>query len=437
MKKFTYLILLVSLSAAVQAQTQTQEHIEAQVFYSLGSASLDSGIKDNRVTLDKFIEMLYKYQEDSLTTIERVEISSYTSPEGGRKLNDALAVERTNSVLNYLKRKITLPDSLYKINNIGIAWERLRVMVAQSDMPQRERVIHIIDNTPEETWRRVKPTDRWHTLVDSRNKQLMDLAQGVPYRYMMKEFFPDLRSTSVVSLYIKREAKPEPVTLVDKVQTEIITSDSLSSDKAASTVQTEQAVVPTIDTLLELGQTKELYTKPLFAVKTNLLFLAALMPNVEFEVPIGNRWSIAGDWMFPWWITDDNANALQVLSGNLEGRYWFGERENRPQLTGWFAGFYAGGGLYDLQWRDNGYQGEFFIAAGLSGGYAHTINRSGSLRMEYSLGIGYLKTDYRYYEGMEDNKYLVWQHDGNYTWIGPTRAKISLVWMLNKKGGKR
>lgn len=29
--------------------------------------------------------------------------------------------------------------------------------------------------------------------------------------------------------------------------------------------------------------------RPLFAVKTNLLFDAALMPNIELEVPIGKR----------------------------------------------------------------------------------------------------------------------------------------------------
>ncbi len=177
---------------------------------------------------------------------------------------------------------------------------------------------------------------------------------------------------------------------------------------------------------------------PLFALKTNLLYDLVLVPNIKIEVPIGNNWSIAGDWMFPWWVTKDNGNALQILSGSIEGRYWFGPRENRPLLTGWFGGLYAGGGYYDLQRKNNGYQGEFYIAAGISAGYAHTINKSGNLRMEYTLGLGYLNTEYRYYEGKENNEFLVWQYDGRYTWIGPTKLEVSLVWMLNtkkKKGG--
>ncbi|WP_394369748.1 DUF3575 domain-containing protein, partial [Bacteroides propionicigenes] len=34
------------------------------------------------------------------------------------------------------------------------------------------------------------------------------------------------------------------------------------------------------------------HTRPLFALKTNLLFDAALMPNIELELPIGKRWSL-------------------------------------------------------------------------------------------------------------------------------------------------
>ena len=54
---------------------------------------------------------------------------------------------------------------------------------------------------------------------------------------------------------------------------------------------------------------------------------------------------------------------MQILMGGLEGRYWLGshqKRENSEVLTGHFFGLYAGGGKYDLQWKENGYQGEFF-----------------------------------------------------------------------------
>lgn len=181
--------------------------------------------------------------------------------------------------------------------------------------------------------------------------------------------------------------------------------------------------------------------RPLLALKTNLLFDAALMPNVEIEVPVGKRWSVNGEYAFPWWQFDRGKYCMQVLMGGLEGRYWLGSRksrEDREVLTGHFLGLYAGGGKYDLQWGEKGYQGEFFIAAGVSYGWATRIVRH--LHLEFNIGIGLLRTDYRHYHARDNYQTLLWQENGKYTWFGPTKAKISLVWLLNrrvKKGGSR
>ena len=181
--------------------------------------------------------------------------------------------------------------------------------------------------------------------------------------------------------------------------------------------------------------------RPLLALKTNLLFDAALMPNVEIEVPVGKRWSVNGEYAFPWWQFDRGKYCMQVLMGGLEGRYWLGSRksrEDREVLTGHFLGLYAGGGKYDLQWGEKRYQGEFFIAAGVSYGWATRIARH--LHLEFNIGIGLLRTDYRHYHARDNYQTLLWQENGKYTWFGPTKAKITLVWLLNrrvKKGGSR
>ncbi len=190
--------------------------------------------------------------------------------------------------------------------------------------------------------------------------------------------------------------------------------------------------------------------RAIMAFKSNLLFDAVSALNIEFEVPIKDSWSISAEWIFPWWnnldysAIDSKRNTLQVLNGNIEGKYWFGDRSERSLLTGWFMGLYTGGGLYDVEYDGNGYQGEFFIAAGLSAGYAHAINPSGSLRLEYTLGIGYLQTDYHHYQTLYDADgiwHSVGTADGTYRLFGPTRAKVSLVWLLNckvkKRGGAR
>ena len=119
----------------------------------------------------------------------------------------------------------------------------------------------------------------------------------------------------------------------------------------------------------------------------------------------------------------------------MEGRYWLGNRTIRHTLTGHFLGFYAGGGKYDLQWKEKGYQGEFYIASGISYGYAVPV--ASRLNLEFSIGIGLLRTDYKHYRAIDNYRTLLWQNSGNYTWFGPTKGKISLVWLLGRKQKRR
>lgn len=172
----------------------------------------------------------------------------------------------------------------------------------------------------------------------------------------------------------------------------------------------------------------------IIALKTNLLFDIVLAPNIEMELPLGKKWSINGEYTFPWWLSNDNSKAMQLLSGGLEGRFWLGNREKHDILCGHFFGLYAGGGIYDFRNNGKGYQGDFYLA-GISYGYGLKLNRS--LNMEFSLGISYMSTNYSHYKCREENTIRAWQNDGKYTWIGPTKAKISLVWVIGreKKGG--
>jgi hypothetical protein len=190
---------------------------------------------------------------------------------------------------------------------------------------------------------------------------------------------------------------------------------------------------------VEIEEPVERIKKPLFAIKTNLLFDLGTAVNIEAEVPIGRRWSVAGEWIFPWWLSKSSQIAVEVGVATLEVRHWLGKDDTRQPLTGWFVGVHGGWGYYDLEWKDKGRQGELWHA-GLSGGYAHTINRSGNLRMEYSLGVGYMNSDYTGYVPQKDSNgdwHLMRRKEAKLDYFGPTRAKVSLVWMLNRNSNKR
>ncbi|MFR9653599.1 MAG: DUF3575 domain-containing protein [Rikenellaceae bacterium] len=408
-------LIFVLLTALPLKAAEGQERREIVVHFPRAAAAIDSTYLGNSSVLQALTNELGALSADSAITITQITIDSYTSPEGELRLNQKLAARRSEAMLQYLCSECSMSEDLIQIHNRGIAWDMLSEMVLASATPYKSEVVDIINTIPEETWRRARPTDRWQTLVDSRIKHLMELRYGRPYRYMEENIFPYMRQSSVVTIYFR--AKPKPIA---EPEPEIVIE------------------LPAIaEPPLPIAPERESRSPLRFALKTNLLYDLAMMPNIELEIPFKSRWSIAGEWICPWWVSKNNGYALQLLSGQVEARYWFGSRDGRAQLTGLFAAIYAGGGLYDLQWNSNGYQGEFFVASGISAGYAHTINKSGSLRMEYSLGFGYLKTNYRYYEGKDDNEFLVWQHNGNYSWLGPTKAKISLAWFINLKRGGR
>lgn len=415
------------LGALTGAQSQDNSHgpdVSGKpmvLYFRFDKAVVDNDYMDNDRTLRHLGEIL---SDRSLTgRIDSINILSFASPDGDRKYNERLAKERSIALKGYMVWKYPHLDQ-YRIHPRpkGENWKELRRLIADDkNLPNREEVLQIID--------RNSNSDRCKAL-------LRKLGGGSSYRYIQGRLLRYLRNAAVCMVWVRPDslpALPEPA--------------RPNRDRQ----QTDTATTSTVSHTIENDNTLPLFTqgtpaaascrRPLFAVKTNLLFDAALMPNIEIEVPIGKRWSVNGEYMFPWWLLDGDKYSLQILMGGLEGRYWLGSRENRMNrevLKGHFLGLYAGGGKYDLQWQENGYQGEFFIAAGISYGYAHEIARN--LRLEYNIGIGLLRTDYRHYHARDNYRTLLWQENGRYTWFGPTKVKISLVWLLNrkvKKGGAR
>lgn len=422
------LALGLGLLLGVLPGMQSQEHSREpdlsckplMLYFRFDKALVDSGYMDNSRTLRHIEEMLTDHQ--LCGRIDSINIFSFASPDGNRTYNERLARQRSIAVKGYLVWKYPhLNQQLIHPRPQGENWQELRrLIVSDINLPDQEEVLQIID--------RYKDPEHCKTL-------LKKLDRGIPYQYIHDRLLRYLRNAAVCMVWIGPDSLPAlpPATFINpesirtKTLTKIYPSAEGRNDNLTSCPQKAPGAISC--------------RRPLFALKTNMLFDAALMPNVEIEVPIGRRWSVNGEYMFPWWLMKDNKYCLEILSGGLEARYWPGNRRNRESreaLTGHFLGLYAGGGKYDLQWDTNGYQGEFFIAAGISYGWAARIARN--LHLEFNIGIGLLRTDYRHYHARDNYKTLLWQENGKYTWFGPTKAKISLVWLLDrkaKKGGNR
>lgn len=166
---------------------------------------------------------------------------------------------------------------------------------------------------------------------------------------------------------------------------------------------------------------------PIFAFKTNLLYWAIALPNIEMEFFIGKRFSINIEGRYTWMSEVlGNQKSYYTWGAGAEFRVWF-KGDNK------FEGFYAGiggeTGQYDFKFTDdgNGNQGDYYTA-GVSFGYLMPINKH--LNMEFGIGVGYVN--------YQDKEYL-WSGKKfepadkmdpiKTNWgIFPTKAKVSLVW---------
>ena len=138
--------------------------------------------------------------------------------------------------------------------------------------------------------------------------------------------------------------------------------------------------------------------------------------------------------MFPWWLMDGDKYCLQILMGGLEGRYWLGNSKSGKQRSTYRPfprTVCRRRQSTTCKWQDNGYQGEFLspqvLATGMPTGWGVTCGWN-----IISVSGCYVPTTNTTIP-LDNYQTLLWQNNGRYTWLGPTKLKISLVWLFGRK----
>lgn len=163
--------------------------------------------------------------------------------------------------------------------------------------------------------------------------------------------------------------------------------------------------------------------RPRLSASANLLYLAALAPNVaaEYYFP-NNRWSVSASFTMPWWRRKSKHQFYQIRQYLAEARYWLqGTDSHRAH----FLGCNVHAGIYDLENKKTGYYGEF-AGTSLTYGYKHRLNKR--MALELTIGAGYIFTDYEKYVP-KDGCYVYQSTHRTHYW-GVTKAGVSLVWNI-------
>lgn len=408
--------ILIGFSSRLFAQTTTKIDTTANftVYFRFDKAVVDSGFMDNKMTLHAMDSLLY--QKEVLQTLDSIVVVASASPEGVVEHNISLAMRRAKAMKGYIIWKHSdINQQLIRVKHVGENWNGLRNLVeSDNNVPYKNEIIKTLNAN-------INPaTKEW---------RLKQVGKGIAWKYIENNYLKYLRSGASCVIFYRTTVEPQK-------EPEVIIPPEIEQPIEQKTAEVM------VENGIDLA-TIEKVKKPLLAIKSNLLYDAITVLNIEVEVPIGQRWSIAAEYIFPWWSSNKANWTMQMLSGHAAVKYWLVDRSKRDVLTGWHIGLYGGLGKYDFQMFDkDGEQGDFFDV-GIQAGYAHTINNSGSLRMEYSLGLGYMQTDYKSYDKVRDTKYgdikvfrYPWEVRRR-NWVGPINAKISLVWLLHYNTRKR
>jgi len=391
-----------------------------RVYFRHGYSRLDLNLRNNESELNRFIERLQATRNDTLRHIVMLYAEGNASPVGSSRANLLLSRNRAKRVLEYIRNQVQVDDSLIQIKAKGIDWEDLTKFVTNDpSIPERERVLKILRDTPEWIY------DKEGHIADGRKRQLMNLRGGTIYRRLQELFFADLRVT-YIELRYEENIVPQPAT------------HPVSQPDTVLDIPPE---IPSPPAPLPKPEEKSETTPPNYrlVIKTNLLYDAILMPSLEVEYRINERWTVNLEGDMAWWHNNRKHRYYQVATISLEGRFWFGQKKN-DQWHGHYLGLFGGFTWYDLENGKRGYKGEAEIA-GISYGYMFPIGQRMSL--EAGVGAGYMHSKYEEYLPMPymNGTHYVYQQTNTLNYFGPLKLKLALVWHLwdinKKKGGRK
>lgn len=169
------------------------------------------------------------------------------------------------------------------------------------------------------------------------------------------------------------------------------------------------------------------------AVKTNLLYDAALSPNLGLEVALAPKWTLDISGQGNFWTIDGHKWKHWMVQP--EARYWLCRR-----FAGHFFGLHAIGGQYNLgnlnipvnflgtdfhNLKNKRYQG-WGAGAGITYGYAFPVHPHWNIEAE--IGVGWIYTRYDSYPCAECGSKIDDNRAHNY--VGPTKAALNIVYLF-------
>ena len=425
-------LLMLCCGMSGYAQSTVVQGIE--IFFSKAGTAIYPDFHENGPRMNEFEEQVQQYTK-LFGAPTAITIRTSSSPDVPDMTNANLSKERSQNVQDWIIRITGCPEEIVLHETISDFWGQISSKISQSDQPWKSKALDIITYCPEFS-------THGDEVIEYRKQRLMEIEGGQAWKWISEVVYPELRCCEVTVAFgtsgqqaapapvvapepeeareaddarepeatVEPESAPEPVSVPaaeevaepEITPTEVITPES--EVESESGIISEPRILPDPKVKAKAAPAKKApeatsYRKFPFAIRSNLLLP---LLNVGLEVPLGNRWSIAADWYYPWLFRNpDHKDCFQALGLQLESRIWLGNKHRRGianrdwRLTGHSIGLFAMAGYYDLELDYKGLQGEYMLG-GID--YMYALRMRNNWRFEFSVGFGYFYSEARPYE---------------------------------------
>ena len=405
------MIFSVSPFMSAQEMKPGMKREEMHVRYVVAKAKLERDYMNNAPVLDRIVEWAEAVQRDTMVNILSVEFCGAVSPEGSVPFNHWLSVARLNTLEKYVRKRVDIPEELIVRSDHYIAWDELKAMVLESDLPNKDEVMAVLNTENTSTGNN----------LDSRIAALKALDGGKTWRIIFDRYFIHMRNAYMVIVTEKSEKFYE-----QRRRNMVAAMPSLS------TVAQSQSEPVSLLPIVSAASSALIDTRYMY-VKTNLVGLGLLMGNLGVEFDLGRYLSLN----IPVYYS-----ALDYFTSTVKFRTF----ATQPELRVWpmtnedglFIGAHAGFAYYNFafggDWRYQDHDGTSpTLGGGLSLGYRLPISRNKNWKLEFSVGAGVYPLYYDVFHNLPNIKEGQLYDTRNKTYIGLDNINIGISYRIPMK----
>lgn len=167
------------------------EKLTLHLQYVAGSSKLLPSYENNAAELAALSNFVDRMRRDTSIVIHDIRIVGYCSIEGTAAFNNRLSYNRARGVADYFAQRYPSWSDLLQVEGRGEDWDGLLAEVERcGDLEAREQIEFVIRNIG---------------IYEGRERKLMEIAAGRPYRRMLAEMCPRLRRIECLIYYSIRE----------------------------------------------------------------------------------------------------------------------------------------------------------------------------------------------------------------------------------------